>query len=393
MKLETIFLNELKQDPENARTHDQKNLDAIAGSLIQFGQRKPIVIDKDYRVVAGNGTVTAALSIGWDSIIAVQVPSDWDSNQIKAFALADNRTAELATWNSEIMTSQLLELQESGFQLEEFGFELAEPETNLKDIQEDDIPEGAPKRTAVGDVWKLGSHRLLCGDSTDSTLIRKLMNGKKADLVFTDPPYRMEAEGGSNQWVGRQAAKVGESIKEITDFDPTDFLATLPDYLEKGMNAYIFCNKDLVSDYLNWAETKGYSSNLLFWKKPNALPLGGQHRPDTEYLVFIRKNAIWNNGISGVTYSKCLEFGRDLSSNHPTMKPLELIANELLISSNKNSIVVDPFLGSGSTLIASEQTGRICYGFEMESTYCDIILERWEKITGLRAELINGSDG
>jgi DNA modification methylase len=199
----------------------------------------------------------------------------------------------------------------------------------------------------------------------------------------------MEAEGGSDQWVGRSAAKVGESIKDIVDFDPVAFLESLPSYFLKTMNAYIFCNKDLVPDYLNWALKSGYAFNILFWKKPNALPLGSQHRPDTEYIIFIRKNAIWNNGLEGVNYSKALEFGRENSTTHPTMKPIGLISNELLISSNKNGIVVDPFLGSGSTLIAAEQTGRVCYGFELEPKYCDIILKRWETLTGQTAQLLS----
>jgi site-specific DNA-methyltransferase (adenine-specific) len=389
VKIERIKIQELTPDPNNARAHDDKNLAAIEGSLKEFGQRKPIVITANNVIAAGNGTVAAAKRLGWTDIEAVRVPADWDSDRIKAFALADNRTAELATWNQEVMASQLLELQEAGFEIEEFGFELAEMPIDPNSVKEDEVPEEVISRASLGDVWQLGKHRVICGDSTDSALMEKLMQGQKADLVFTDPPYRMEAEGGSDQWVGRQAAKVGEAIKDIVDFEPAAFLETLPSYFAGKMNAYIFCNKDLVPDYLNWAISKGYAFNILFWKKPNALPLGSQHRPDTEYIIFIRKNAIWNNGLNGVSYSKSLEFGRDNSEKHPTMKPLGLISNELLISSNKGSLVIDPFLGSGSTLIAAEQTDRICYGFELEPKYLDIILQRWENLTGQKAELVN----
>ena len=391
MKLEKLPIATLTPDPNNARTHDDTNLKAIERSLREFGQRKPIVIDQNNVIVAGNGTVTAAKSIGWTEIEVVRVPADWDSDRIKAFALADNRTAELASWNQEIMASQLLDLQEAGFEIEEFGFELAEPPIDLESIKEDEVPEEAIARSALGDVWQLGSHRLICGDSTSPELIENLMRGKKADLVFTDPPYRMKLGNGSDDWVGQAAIKVKQSIKDIIDFEPDDFLHTLPDYFDGKMNTFIFCNKDLIPDYLNWALEKGYAFNLLFWKKPNALPIGGQHRPDTEYIIFIRKSAIWNDALPGVSYSKCLEFSRDNSSKHPTMKPVGLITNQLLISSNPGGIVVDPFLGSGSTLIAAEQTGRICYGFEMEPKYCDIILQRWENLTGQKAELINAS--
>ena len=169
-----------------------------------------------------------------------------------------------------------------------------------------------------------------------------------------------------------------------------EFLNRLKELFDKNsMNAYIFCNKDLVPDYLNWGIENNYSFNILFWKKPNALPLGGQHRPDLEYLLFFRKNAIWNNGLKDVSYSKCLEFNREHTTNHPTMKPLELIGNELKISSNKNSLIVDLFGGSGSTLIASEQTERICYCMEIDPKYCDVIIKRWETFTGNKAEKIN----
>lgn len=215
------------------------------------------------------------------------------------------------------------------------------------------------------------------------------MNGVKADMVFTDPPYRMEAQGGSNQWVGRQAAKLGESIKELCDFEPTEFLNRLKELFENKMNAYIFCNKDLVPDYLNWSLKNNYAFNILFWKKPNALPLGGQHRPDTEYLLFFRKNAIWNNGLENVSYSKCLEFGRDNSTPHPTMKPLELIGNELKISSNENSNIVDLFGGSGSTLIACEQLNRKCYMMELDPHYISVIIERYINFTGNDVYRIN----
>jgi DNA modification methylase len=391
VKLETIKITNLVPDPNNARTHDDTNLKAIEGSLKEFGQRKPIVITKDNIIAAGNGTVEAAKRLGWTDIQAVRVPADWDAGRIKAFALADNRTAELASWNPEVMASQLIDLQEAGFDIEEFGFELQQPPVDPESIEEDEVPEEVISRSALGDVWQLGRHRLICGDSTSQESIENLMQGQKADLVFTDPPYRMNLGDGSDQWVGKAAIKVGESIKDIIDFEPKAFLESLPSYFAKKMNTFIFCNKDLVPDYLNWAIEKKYAFNILFWKKPNALPLGGQHRPDLEYIIYIRKSAIWNDALPGVSYSKSLEFSRDLSTKHPTMKPVGLITNQLLISSNLGGIVVDPFLGSGSTLIAAEQTGRLCYGFEMEPKYCDIILQRWENLTGQKAELINDS--
>jgi DNA modification methylase len=148
----------------------------------------------------------------------------------------------------------------------------------------------------------------------------------------------------------------------------------------------VFCNKDLVPDYLNWANGQGFSFNILFWKKPNAIPLGKQHRPDVEYLLVFRKSAHWNDGLKGVNYSKCLEYGRE-SGLHPTMKPVSMIENQLLISSPRSGYIVDFFLGSGSTLIAAEKTGRKCYGMELDPKYCDVIIKRWQDFTGKKATM------
>jgi site-specific DNA-methyltransferase (adenine-specific) len=236
-------------------------------------------------------------------------------------------------------------------------------------------------------MWQCGEHRVICGDCTDSGVVERLMQGEKADLIFTDPPYRAEVEGGSDQPIGRAAAKLGEKIESLCNFDPIGFLETLPSFFNGKMNAYMFCNKDLVPDYLNYAKEKRYNFNILFWKKPAGIPLGGQHRPDVEYLILMRKNACWNNAVPGVNYSKCLEYGRE-SGAHPTIKPLQLVINEISISSPNGGIVVDPFLGSGTTLIACEQLGRTCYGMEISPQYCDVIVNRWEKLTGKKAKLV-----
>lgn len=182
--------------------------------------------------------------------------------------------------------------------------------------------------------------------------------------------------------------KQGEEIDFISDFSPTEFLSVLPCLFDGNMNAYVFCNKELLPDYLNWARNSKYSFNVLVWKKPSAIPIGDSHRPDIEYLMLFRKNAIWNNG-TNANYSRCLEYSRvkktDENGNHPTIKPIELIANELTISSNKDSIVVDLFGGSGSTLIACEQLNRKCYMCELDPHYCDVIIQRWENLTGKKA--------
>jgi DNA modification methylase len=300
-----------------------------------------------------------------------------------------------AGWDMDFLKLELQDLEDADFDLSLTGFDdkeldalLAPPiEEGLTD--EDSVPD-IPKEpiTKLGDIYILGNHRLMCGDSTSIDAVEKLMDGDVAELVFTDPPYRMEVEGGSNQLVGRAAAKLGEMIKHLCEFDPVAFLNTLPTVFKKNtLNAYIFCNKDLVPDYLHWAVESGYAFNILFWKKPNAIPLGGQHRPDVEYLLVFRKSAVWNNGLKDVNYSKCLEHGRDIGKDHPTKKPVELIENQLKISSTPNSVVLDFFGGSGSTMIAAEKTGRKARLMELDPKYCDVIVKRWEDFTGKKATL------
>jgi DNA modification methylase len=198
-------------------------------------------------------------------------------------------------------------------------------------------------------------------------------------MVFTDPPYKIETEGGAKGSIGAGLKKQGKDIEFISNFEPTEFLQVLPIVFGRNMNAYIFCNKELLPDYLVWARDAGYSFNVLIWKKPNAIPIGDSHRPDIEYLLLFRKSAIWNNGLKDVNYSRCLEYGRE-SGLHPTMKPIELISNELKISSNIGSVVMDFFLGSGSTMVASHQLKRKCYGMELDPKYCQVIVDRMLKL-------------
>lgn len=378
----------------NSRKHSDEQVAQISASIKEFGWTNPILIDGTNSIIAGHGRLMAARKLKMDEVPTIEL-DHLTITQRKALVIADNKLALNADWDNTLLTIELDELLKDGFALDILGFNqdelaaLLEPEQVDGLTDEDAVPELPEEpKTKLGDIYQLGNHRLMCGDSTSIDAVEKLMDGQKADMVFTDPPYRMEAEGGSNQPIGRAAAKLGEAIKHLCDFDPVAFLNTLPTVFDKNkLNCYIFCNKDLVPDYLKWAVDAGYNFNILFWKKPNAIPLGGQHRPDVEYLLFFRKSAIWNNALKNVNYSKCLEFNRE-SGLHPTMKPISMIENQLLISSNANSIVMDFFGGSGSTMIACEKLGRQARLMELDPKYCDVIVKRWEDFTGKKAELL-----
>ena len=385
MDVELVLIDDLTLDPKNARRHDDKNLRAIAESLRQFGQRKPIVVWGS-TVVAGNGTLVAARSLGWREILVARVPDDWDEARVMAYALADNRSAELAEWDDQVLTEQLKELELAEFDVEAIGFETTvEPEP----VIEDEIPELYEAKAKLGQVWKLGRHRVMCGSSTDQVDVAKLLNGNKAELVFTDPPYRYKTMGSGGVF-DKGYADLKKDIAALIDFDPTDFLKILPTVFDKNMNAYVFCNTDLVPDYCLWAKQNNYNFNILTWHKKSFIPAtNGHHFPDTEYLIYISKNAVWNNGLQ-VNYGKYFVLDNEKHDDHPTIKPLEIIAAEVQISSSRGALVLDLFGGSGSTLIACEQTDRTCFMMELDPKYVDVIIARWEKLTGLTAELVEG---
>lgn len=272
--------------------------------------------------------------------------------------------------------------------IEELHVELPEieeeAEEEQEEVKEDEVPEVKHNFVVKGDLFELVdeeqglTHRVLCGDSTMIDDVEKVMNGEKADMVFTDPPYNINSTGGGSSIIAKNLLKQKEEIDFISSFDPLDFLNNIHlVFNKKKNNSYIFCNKELLPNYLNWAVENKYSFNVLIWKKPNAIPIKDSHRPDIEYLLHFRNNAIWNYGLKDVNYSRCLEYGRE-NGLHPTMKPIELIANELFISSNKNSLVIDLFLGSGSTLIACQQTKRNCYGIELDEHYTAVCVLRWK---------------
>jgi DNA modification methylase len=374
----TVKISEVKVNPNNPRLIKDDKFKKLVQSVKDFPEMlniRPIVVNKDMIILGGNMRFKACKEAGLKEvpIIITELTDD----QQREFLIKDNTSGGEWDWN-------MLANEWNADDLKDWGLDLPLDYNEVLEAEEDDfeVPEGGIETDIVlGDLFEIGEHRLLCGDSTCSDTLEKLLNNNKADLVFTDPPYRMQVEGGSNQAVGQSARKLGEAIKHLCDFDPIGFLNNISLAFNKNiMNSYIFCNKDLVQDYLNWGLENGYNFNILFWKKPNAIPLGGSHRPDVEYLLLFRKSAIWNNGLKDVNYSKCLEFGRDNSEAHPTIKPIDLISNEIQISSNKNSLVVDFFLGSGSTMVASHQLKRKCYGMELDPKYCQVILDRMRKL-------------
>ena len=388
----TVSTDSLIPYARNSRTHSDAQVGKIAASIKEFGFLNPIIVDGSNGIIAGHGRVMAAQKLGLDMLPVIEAGHLTDA-QRRAYVIADNRLALDAGWDNDMLKVELSDLQEADFDLTLTGFDpseidafLAEPTKGLTD--EDAVPEvPAVPVTVEGDVWLLGRHRLMCGDSTSIDAVDKLMAGGKAQAVVTDPPYNQETEGGFRGDIGKSLKKQSADIEHMCDFQVDPFLQILPAVHEKGrMNATVFCNKDLVPDYLSWARASGYSFNILVWKKPSAIPLGGSYMPDIEYCLVFRKSGVFNTKVPGVTYSKVLSHNRE-TGLHPTMKPVAMLENQIQIVSDGNCVVLDLFGGSGSTLIACEKTARDCRMMELDPKYCDVIIKRWQDFTGETATL------
>ncbi len=388
MQTETVEITTLKYDPKNARKHDKKNLEAIKGSLTRFGQQKAIVVDKNNNVIAGNGTLAGATALGWKTISVHR--TELEGDEATAYALADNRSAELATWDMAVLTETLRALDIANFPIAEIGFDLGD--FNLKDDKEgltdpDSVPENVETRCKPGDLWLLGNHRLLCGDSTNVQHVERLMAGEKADMVFTDPPYGMGLKTGykggqvPNTKGGFTATR--KSHKPVYgDDEPFD-----PGFL---LSFFEYCDEIFLfgADYYAERIPNRIEGGMFVWDKNVVEEMDRMHNSAFELCWSKHKHKRQilriRNGIYGP---------KDDSKKtvHPTQKKVQVSQWFIELYSKQNGLIIDLFLGSGSTLIACEKTNRKCYGMEIDPHYCSVILTRWEQFTGLKAELSNGT--
>jgi DNA modification methylase len=395
MEVTRRLIVDLLLDPENARKHSKKNLDAIKASLTKFGQRKPIVINNKGVILAGNGTVEAARDLGWDHIEVAVVPADWDEATARAYALADNRTAELAEWDENVLAKQLLELMDEDFDIEAIGFELPEPEIQP---EPDDAPsiEEVEHRTKLGQLWKLGDHLLYCGDSTEEATFTRLMGDEKAHLIWTDPPWNVNYGGIDNENV--QGWKVRTIMNDHMNEGQWDefveqFCATMKENSEPGAPIYLVMSAQewpVIDKHLR--EVGFHWSSTVIWAKDRLVLSRKDYHTQYEPIWYgWNADAARLSPVEDRKQSDLWEIQRPARSElHPTMKPIELVQKSIVNSSKPGNIVLDSFGGSGSTLIACEQTNRHCRMVELDPQYCDVIIARWEKFTGKTAELLPG---
>jgi DNA modification methylase len=384
MKIEKIAIDKLLLDPANARKHGQKNLDSIKGSLAKFGQQKPIVVNADNVIVAGNGTMQAAKELGWKEINIVR--TDLKGSDITAFGIADNRTSELAEWDDKVLQELLEGLKAEDFDLSAIGFDIDDMNEMIGDKNKagltdpDDVPE-PPKVpiTKLGDIWQLGNHRLMCGDSTSIDAVENLLDGEKIDLVFTDPPYGVDYQGINNDDRG--------GLHDLLDQAFNNYNLSM----KAGASIYVF-HSDKCADIFHDVFRKYFHfSSMIIWVKPALVLSQSDYHSRHEPCMYGWNKEGPHNWRSDRKQTTVWEYGKEHIEGHTTPKPTKMICYALENSSKSGNIVCDLFGGSGSTLIACEKTGRHARLMELEPIYCDVIINRWEDFTGKKAVLINAN--
>ena len=399
MKYETATIASLMLDPANVRTHDSKNLESIKASLARFGQQTPIVVNSKGIVVAGNARLMAAKMLNWSSVEIVR--TDLEGAEAIAYAIADNRTAELAGWDEAALAQQLAALQIDDEELANIaGFTDAEIEAMIldgKEIEEDEVPEPpVDPITKTGDLWLLGTHRVLCGDSTKAEDVARLMNGSKVELVLTDPPYGV-SYSEKNQFLNaidkgnknQTEIKNDHLSKEQTQKMWKDSFSNMEKSMDGGSVVYCFMPQggDQMMMMMMMMEGSGIEPrHELIWLKNNHVLGRSDYCYKHEPILYAWKKG--GHKFYGDFQTSVIECNKPTSSKlHPTMKPIELLCKLITNSSIVGNSVLDLFLGSGSTLIAAEQLNRKCYGMEISPAYCDVIVKRWETLTGKTATL------
>lgn len=394
-EMQLVDIHKLIPYVNNARTHNVQQINKLRSSLREFGFINPVIIDRDFNVIAGHGRIMAAKEEGINEVPCVFVDYLTEA-QKKAYILADNRMAMDAGWDEELLKVEIEALQAEDFDLSLTGFDESELSgffDTADDAKDDDFDVDAelekPPVTKSGDLWLLGNHRLLCGDSTKAETYEMLMNGKKANLVVTDPPYNVNYQG--------TAGKIKNDNLENDKF--YQFLFDAFTCMEKAM-------ADDASIYVFHADTEGlnfrkafadagfYLSGTCIWKKQSLVlgrsPYQWQHEP----CLFGWKKNGKHQWYSDRKQTTIWEFDKPKKNgDHPTMKPVPLIAYPIKNSSMSNCIVLDPFGGSGSTLIVCEQTNRICHTIELDEKYCDVIIKRYIEQVGTSENVSVVRDG
>jgi DNA modification methylase len=381
----------------NSRTHSDEQIAQIAASIKEFGWTNPILIDGDNGIIAGHGRVMAARKLKYKQVPTIEL-KDLTETQRKAYIIADNRLALNAGWDNEMLTIELNDLLADGFALDILGFDakelnaLLEPEVVEGLTDEDAVPDVPDEPiTKLGDIYQLGNHKLMCGDSTSIDAVDKLMDGQKADMVFTDPPYGVDYDGGHATDKRRTKLENDDKTLMYAGALPIAYMAS-----KDGAALYLWFADRFAKDVLTALEECNFQVRTwIIWNKNLAQfgAIGAQYKPKHEPCIYAFKKGkapFWNGPNNEVTVWDVKRHSKN--EFHPTQKPVDLPVRALENSSKGGDIILDLFGGSGSTLIACEKQNRHARLMELDPKYCDVIVKRWEDFTGKKAMLVTANE-
>lgn len=380
--------------PRNPRKISKKNLEKLKKSLKDAPEmlrlRELIVIPNDdgYVVIAGNQRLDAAKAVGMTTLPCKVLPEDTDPVKLREYAIKDNLPFGEDDW--EVIASDW-----DTAELEEWGMSVPSKWKDAQEAEEDDFDPDSMKETVCkrGDIWQLGDHRLMCGDSTDAGDVALLMEGEKADMVFTDPPYNANYKSRGRDDVLKKGIKNDNLSDDEFNIFIKGFIVSIKSCIQKGASIYICCNwKDSYPRmYFECVNNNINISNCIIWNKKNGGMGWNDYRYQYEMIIYGFDKTIPHNFYGGRNFTDVWDFSRAAVQTyaHPTQKPVEIPFTAIKNSCHPSGSVLDLFGGSGTTLIAAEQLNRKCYMMELEPHYCDVIIARWEKFTGKKAIKIN----
>ena len=392
MKIEKVKIGKVKPYNNNPRDISKAAIEKVTLSIKEFGFQQPIVVNKNNIIIAGHTRLEAAKQLKLKEVPVV-VAKNLSDNQAKAYRLMDNRSGQESNWDKKLLELELSLLNDENINLDLTGFDEVELNNLIADektgLTEDDaIPEPKEAICKLGDIWQLGKHRLLCGDSTKEEDVNKLMDGAKADMVFTDPPYGINYSGGRTQVVEKKT--YGKILNDnLKGLELGNLIANLFSFTKSESDYYICVSPLEQKPFLDVIENNKLKLDaVIVWDKKNAGLGYMRYRRQCEFILYIKGKKFKKGDKSDFDL---WQINRDNAQKyvHGTQKPVALSSRAILNSSKKEDFILDIFGGSGSTLIACEKINRNCYMMELDTTYCDIIIERWQNYTDKKAIKIN----